>query len=101
MSDKTLYLHGTLIDDDTLCTLTELCRLCCIESEAIMAMIEEGLITPLGQAPADWRFGSGEIRRIKTAIRLQRDLRVNLPGCALALDLLEELEQLRRLVRSL
>jgi len=30
---------------------------------------------------------------------LQHDLRVNLPGCALALELLEELEELRRLSR--
>jgi len=46
-----------------------------------------------------WRFTYTEIRRVQTAVRLQRDLRINLPGCALALDLLDELEELRQLRR--
>jgi len=35
------------------------------------------------------------IKRILVACKLQHDLRVNLPGAALALDLLEEIEKLR------
>jgi chaperone modulatory protein CbpM len=35
-----------------------------------------------------------------TAIRLQEDLGVNLPGAALALDLLERIEQLQRQLRK-
>ena len=34
--------------------------------------------------------------RIQRVIRLQHDFEVNLPGAALALDLLEEIERLRR-----
>jgi chaperone modulatory protein CbpM len=33
--------------------------------------------------------------RVRSALRLQRDLGVNLAGIALALDLMEELESLR------
>jgi chaperone modulatory protein CbpM len=33
--------------------------------------------------------------RVRSALRLQRDLGVNLAGIALALDLMEELEDLR------
>ena len=40
-----------------------------------------------------------EITRILRTLRLQRDLRINLPGCALVLDLLDEMEELRRLCR--
>jgi chaperone modulatory protein CbpM len=35
------------------------------------------------------------VQRVQTAIRLQQDLGVNLAGAALALDLLEELQELR------
>ncbi len=62
-------------------------------------MVEEGIITPEGSPPGDQGATCVAIRRVQTAVRLQHDLRVNLPGCALALDLLEELEELRRLLR--
>jgi chaperone modulatory protein CbpM len=39
------------------------------------------------------------LRRARTALRLQRDLEINLPGVALALELMEELERLRRELR--
>jgi chaperone modulatory protein CbpM len=57
----------------------------------IHEMIDEGIITPAGDNPQNWCFGALEIKRIQITLRLQQDLRVNLPGAALALDLLEEL----------
>jgi chaperone modulatory protein CbpM len=36
---------------------------------------------------------------VQRVVRLQRDFGVNLPGAALALELLEEVERLRRNVR--
>ncbi|MCK5540480.1 MAG: hypothetical protein KAI69_06080 [Deltaproteobacteria bacterium] len=39
-----------------------------------------------------------KIHRVQTVQRLIRNLRINLAGTALALDLLEELEELRRQV---
>jgi len=86
-----------VLDEDTRCGLAELCNICGINPEMVQDMINEGLITPRGTNPLQWHFGYMEIRRVQTAVRLQRDLRVNLPGCALVLDLLEELEELRRL----
>ncbi len=35
------------------------------------------------------------LRRMESAFRLHRDLEINLPGVVLALDLLDELKQLR------
>ena len=40
-----------------------------------------------------------ELRRVRRAQRLQRDLGVNTPGIALALELLEEVESLRARLR--
>jgi len=47
-----------------------------------------------------WRFAGTALRRARTALRLQRDLEINLPGVALALELMEELEALRRELQS-
>ena len=97
MTERITYLSGTVLDEDTRCGLKELCRICGINAEMVHEMIDEGLISSRGSSPMQWRFDYMEIRRVQTAVRLQRDLRINLPGCALVLDLLEELEELRRL----
>ena len=95
MTSKLVHHSGTLLDEDMECTLHDLCSMCNIPADIILEMIDEGLITPLGQAPTQWRFTAIEVRRVQTTLRLQRDLRINLPGCALVLDLLEEIEELR------
>ena len=100
MTEKITFLCGTVLDEDTSCNLAELCRICGVHAEMILDMIDEGLIMPMrGRSPLEYRFTATDIRRVQVALRLQRDLRINLPGCALVLDLLEELEELRRLRR--
>ena len=64
-----------------------------------MELIEEGVIVPGGDAPEVWRFSALHLRRARVAIRLQRDLGVNLAGAALALQLLDELDTLRSQLR--
>lgn len=95
MTSKITYLRGSILDEEMECNLRDLCRICNVHEEIIHDMIQEGLISPRGEGPHAWRFTSIEIRRIQISLRLQEDLRINLPGCALALDLLEELEKLR------
>lgn len=101
MIDQTICIHGMVLNEETRCTLADLCALCGVNTEIIHEMIEEGIITPEGSSSMEWRFTAIAIKRVQTTIRLQRDLRVNLPGCALALDLLDELEELRLLSRRL
>ncbi len=85
-----------LIDENTNWTLQEFSDFCSQSTDMILEMIDEGLIVPFGSSPAQWRFGLREIQRAQTAYRLICDLHVNLAGAALALDLLEELEELRQ-----
>ncbi len=85
-----------VLDENTCLSLSRLCRICNVTAELIEDMIQEGLISPRGSVQEDWLFGSVEVRRIQIAIRLHRDLRINIPGAALVLDLLEEVEELRR-----
>ncbi len=93
-------MTGIVIDERVEITLGELCRSCGLTAEQAIEMVAEGILDPRGREPVSWRFRSTELVRIERALHLQRDLRVNLPGVALALDLLEELEELRRLQRA-
>ncbi|MGZ8246805.1 chaperone modulator CbpM [Methylomagnum sp.] len=91
---------GVLLDERTRFSLVELCEVCRISADYVLEVVDEGIIEPEGGEPAQWRFRAADLRRVQTALRLQRDLRVNLPGAALALHLLEELDATRRLVRE-
>lgn len=99
MTNAQKPVTGTVLDEETLYNFSDICRLCGVPAECILEMIDEGLLRPQGSVATQWRFTAIEIKRIQTTVHLQRDLRINLPGCALALQLLEELEELRRLHR--
>ena len=43
-----------------------------------------------------WRFHISGVRRVRTVVRLQRDLGSNLAGAALALELPDRVEKLQR-----
>ena len=102
MKNQMTIYTSILLDENTNYSLQELSDLCNQSTELILEMIDEGMIIPTGSSPRQWLFGLREIHRVQTAQRLIRDLKVNLAGAALALDLLEELEGLRRQVsRSL
>ena len=88
-------LNGILLEDDYEVSLAELCRACAIPADWLIDLVNEGIIEPSGKTTADWRFSGVEIVRVHTVIRLQQDLHVNLAGAALALDLLDEIDQLR------
>ena len=88
-----------VLDEHFEFTLADLCRCCTVEAETIIDMVEEGLLSPVGTSPSDWRFSGKAHRHVEITLHLQRDLRVNLPGAALALELIEENERLRRKLR--
>ena len=91
----------TVLDDSITWGITEICTLCRVENELIHEMVNEGVLIPEGTSPETWRFNGMAIKRIQVTLRLQNDLRVNLPGAALVLDLLEELDELRALLGQL
>lgn len=90
-------LSGIVLDEHTELDLCQLCEVCGVDAERVIDMVSEGVVEPFGTDPRQWRFTGTAVIRVRTALRLQRDLRVNLAGAALALDLLEELAELRRL----
>jgi chaperone modulatory protein CbpM len=61
--------------------------------------VEEGVLTGV-LVSTRWHFTGAALRRARRALRLERDLELNLAGVALALDLMDEIEQLRREIRN-
>ncbi|UOA09936.1 chaperone modulator CbpM [Methylobacter sp. S3L5C] len=98
--DLSLVHTGTVIEDDSL-TLAQLCRACDVHADWVISIVEESIIEPQGENSRLWRFSGASMSRARAALRLQRDLGINLAGIALALDLLEELESLRKQITSL
>ena len=97
MKDLEKVICGIVLDEHLKVSFKELCDMCGITPEMIMEMINEGLIEHPGEEKKrNWRFRGYEVHRIQIAMRLQRDLHVNLPGAALAVDLLEQLEKMHR-----
>ncbi|MBK7422493.1 MAG: MerR family transcriptional regulator [Propionivibrio sp.] len=94
-------LSGIILEELNELTLAELCRACAVRSESIVELVEEGVLAPLGREPHRWRFSGIHMHRATVALRLQRDLGVNLAGAALALQLLDEVEALRARLRVL
>ncbi|HEY8037167.1 MAG TPA: chaperone modulator CbpM [Methylobacter sp.] len=99
-SHDLLPVHtGTVIEDDSL-TLEQLCDACDVQTDWVISLVEESIIEPQGDEIHVWRFSGASLVRVRSAQRLQRDLGVNLAGIALALDLMEELENLRAQLRK-
>jgi len=89
-------LSGEIVEQYTILSIDDLCRLCAVERAYIVALVEEGVLSIMEMDSAEWRFAGAALRRARLALRLQRDLEINLPGVALALQLMEELDDLRR-----
>lgn len=86
---------AVILDETTTFTLQELCQSCGTHAELIIEMIEYGIVEPQGKSLQEWRFAPTALHRIQTTLHLQDDLEVNLAGAALALELLEEIQELR------
>ena len=88
-----------IFDEQRRVTLEELTHLCGVQQSLIIELVDEGALEPMDMRAEQWSFSGTSIRRVQIAVRLQRDLEVNTPGVALILDLMEELEELRRRMR--
>jgi chaperone modulatory protein CbpM len=94
MEKKELIIVADYAQDVTF-TLHELCEICHLSPEDIQTFIEYDIIHPIDTRGDEWMFDIAHLQRLRTAIRLQRDLEVNLAGVGLVLELLDEMEQLR------
>jgi chaperone modulatory protein CbpM len=100
MQAKLSVLHCQVVEEDVPMTLAELCRACNAERELVVQLVEHGVIEPQGSAPQLWVFTGASLQRTRVALRLLRDLELNLPGAALAVDLLDEIARLQRALQA-
>ena len=94
-------LEICILEEQTQLTLADLCRACAVHAEQIIELVDIGVLEPLGREPARWRFGGVSLHRARRALRLQRDIGIDLVGVALALELLDEIDSLRARLRAL
>lgn len=96
-------LTAVIVSEDETISLAELCSSCALSAEQVILMVDYGIIEPLQvtEKGLHWQFSAVCLPRLQTAIRLQRDLKVNMAGIAVALDLLDEVKSLRQLVLTL
>lgn len=96
MTQITDTIHGELVDESATLTMAQVCRACGLSVDTVIEYVEFGVVEPLDTRSQPWCFRPSSLNRIKIAVRLTRDLGVNTPGLALALELLDELALLRR-----
>jgi len=94
-------IRGQLIEEETVITVHELCRHCSVKVEEVITLVQEGILDPAddlarAERAETWQFHISSVRRVRTAVHLQRDLGVNLAGAALALELLDRIAELER-----
>jgi chaperone modulatory protein CbpM len=93
-------LSGAIFEESALLTVKDLSRMCAVEERHIVELVEEGVLAAVEIDTAEWHFTGAALRRTRLALRLERDLELNLAGVALALELMDELERLRRELRA-
>src|SRR5690606_40437215 len=85
------------------CTLREICERGNCHAEFVIKLVDYGIISPVVDVREvrQWQFVVDALNRLQKAMRLQRDLKLNLPGLAVSLDLLDEVQDMRRGVSRL
>jgi chaperone modulatory protein CbpM len=100
MSHVQVTITGTVVVETELqFSLDDLGQACGAGADTIAALVHEGVLAPLGEGPAHWRFAGTELARARRATRLMHDLELGAPGVALVLELFEQIESLRSELR--
>jgi len=93
MQDK--ILKGAILDERVEVSLLEICHVCDRKEDWVIGLVNEGILTPIGEHNEQWRFSGAGLQKAKAAVRLERDLGINIAGIALAIELIEEIKDLR------
>lgn len=95
MADKTITT-GILMDENNAISFIEVCEKYDISEALLEELIEHGLFTESELQIKKILFDAKKQIRIQSASRLHQDLGINTPGVVLALELLDEIETIRR-----
>ncbi len=73
----------------------EFCQCAELPQALLLEIIDHGIVEPSGATQEQWLFDVSALAIVKHALRLHNELQIEWAGIALALQLLDELEQLR------
>jgi chaperone modulatory protein CbpM len=82
-------------------TLEDMCESCGLSADELIAYLKEGLVDVEGDDKTRWRFTEIHLIHFQKVVRLERDLRLNPAGAVLALELLGEIESLKKRLKLL
>lgn len=74
----------------------ELTDACNVHPSYIMELVQEGVLDPVADQDSSWRFEGSSLEKVRSVLDLQSNLGVNLSGAALALELMQEVDNLGR-----
>lgn len=95
MSKKELVVVVSHSQDASL-TLEHVCEICSVSPDFVRELVDYVIVQPTGTSPQTWRFELSDLRRIRSAKRLQRDLGINIAGIAVLIEQLDEIKRLRQ-----
>ncbi len=75
---------------DSKLSISEVCEICSISKEYLMELVAYEILSQ--QQAQEMYFDLMQLHRLQKALRLQRDLDVNLAGIAIILDLQDQLK---------
>ena len=83
------------MNENILYTTYAICDSHKLTHENINEMVSWGIANPFGNKPEKWLFTQNDYERIARAQRFRNELDINIPGAALAIELIEEIQLLR------
>lgn len=88
-------VSGVLLHETIELTIDDVSAFCEVHQERVVALVEQGILEPTGNKSTQWRFEPAALKRAAKALRIQRDLELELAAVAVVLDLLDEIDDLR------
>jgi chaperone modulatory protein CbpM len=101
MNKQHIIISNITVEENPELTLDELCSACGITPHFIHELIEFGALDCEDVALEIYRFQPEQLRRVRTIVHLHHDLEINIPGAALAVELMEEMERMRAKIEML
>lgn len=84
-----------MLNDNVFYTTNAVCYSYKLKPDTISEMVAWGIAEPSGNKPEKWLFTHEDFERIGCASRFKDELEINTPGAALALQLIEDIQNLR------
>ncbi|CAI0966533.1 chaperone modulator CbpM [Serratia ficaria] len=82
-------------------TLVELCQRVDLSQDELIEIVELGVIVPLQPEQPSWEFDYPALSHLRRARRLRAELDLDWPGIAMALTLLDRVDDLQKENRQL